>query len=102
MKTGHLFNTVRMIWNNSVTADRRVGFIKLYAFGDNYTESYLREAYLNLRAELWTRTVTAAQRSELREMGERLPPKLHIVRRAPIEAFPPDRLANALWMGDDI
>ena len=52
MTTKHLFNTVKMLWNNLAPAEHRIGKAKLYRFGPSYTPEYLREAAKNITAEL--------------------------------------------------
>lgn len=52
MATRHLFHTLRMIWNNVMPEEARVGFVKLYWFGPQYTPRYLREATLHIGREL--------------------------------------------------
>jgi hypothetical protein len=45
MRTGHLFNTLKMIWNNRMPEQCRVGeFVRLYSFGPNYPDEYLAHA----------------------------------------------------------
>ncbi|NML34544.1 hypothetical protein [Paraburkholderia antibiotica] len=52
METRHLFYTLRMIWNNFMPADARVGAVKLYEFGRFYTRDYLKQAIYRIAEEL--------------------------------------------------
>ena len=52
MKTLHIFNTFRMIWNNFNSPDRYVGKVKLYRFDYPYTDDYMRAAALEMFCEL--------------------------------------------------
>lgn len=55
MKTSHLFNTLKMIWNNFMPTEARVHPIKLYSFSDFYTEQYLEDAIVSICKELFSR-----------------------------------------------
>jgi hypothetical protein len=55
METRHLFYTLRMIWNNFMPAEMRVGSVRLYRFGKIYTSKYFTEAIIALGKELSTR-----------------------------------------------
>ena len=71
MDTSHLFNTLKMIWNNSVPAPYRVGTnIRLYHFGAFYTDDYMRAAIYALGHELTGRSLYAQQAELLRQMYE--------------------------------
>jgi len=71
MRTGHLFYTLRMIWNNHVAPEKRVGKVALYSFGPTYTPAYFEDAITNLAREVVRRDDLAAwQRRELERMAE--------------------------------
>jgi len=48
----HLFYTVRMIWNNFMPDEARVGEVRLYHFGPRYTSEYLADALRAMVPEL--------------------------------------------------
>jgi len=52
METRHLFFTLRMIWNNHMPRDARVGDVRLYSFAPYYTPSYFRDAIAAILPEL--------------------------------------------------
>lgn len=52
MTTEHLFNTVKMLWNNFAPAEFRIGDVKFYSFGPAYPMEYLREAMREMTSEL--------------------------------------------------
>lgn len=56
MRTGHLFYTFRMVWNNVMPPAARVGRnIHYYRFTAPYTPEYLKEACSHIYAELLRR-----------------------------------------------
>jgi hypothetical protein len=55
MATRHLFHTFRMIWNNHMPAEARVGTVRLYRFGGFYNRAYLSEAIVTIGHELCAR-----------------------------------------------
>ena len=73
METRHLYYTLRMIWNNFMPADMRVGNFRPYAFGRFYTRKYLQEAIGNLGTELASRgDIRPAWMEELQQMAHNL------------------------------
>lgn len=64
METRHLFYTLRMIWNNFMPPEMRVGAVKLYDFGPSYTKPYLADAIEHLYRELEKRTDMTQQWSD--------------------------------------
>ena len=54
MSTGHVFYSLRMLWNHTVPQEKRLRPYKEYAFR-NPNEEYWRKAVLNLLYELSTR-----------------------------------------------
>jgi hypothetical protein len=69
MKSGHLFHTLRMIWNNVAPVEARVGRVRLYNFGPFYTADYMKMAVRRIYPELLTRKdLTPAQEAELEAM----------------------------------
>lgn len=69
METRHLFNTLKMIWNNMVPAEYRVGYnVRLYNFGPSYTRQYMVAAVYHTGHQLAKRTLTAEQLQILRKM----------------------------------
>lgn len=69
MGTHHLFCTFRMIWNNTMPAEARVGVVKLYRFGPFYTPDYMKAAVLAIYPELLGRKdLTADFRRQLENM----------------------------------
>ena len=52
MTTEHLFNTVKMLWNNFAPAEFHIGDVKFYRFGPAYSTEYLNEAMRELTSEL--------------------------------------------------
>lgn len=73
MRTGHLFNVVKMIWNNKMPAHMRVGSVKLYQFGASHSDEYLKTSICHLMAELMQRNdLTFDQVSMLQEMHSHL------------------------------
>ena len=73
MRTGHLFNVVKMIWNNKMPAHMRVGSVKLYQFGPSHSDEYLKTSICHLMAELMQRNdLTLDQVNMLREMHSHL------------------------------
>lgn len=70
METRHLFFTLRMIWNNSQPEQARVGAVRLYCFGPQYTVPYMRQAILHIGRELFTRPdILPEWRSQLEQMA---------------------------------
>ena len=55
VETSHLFFTFRMVWNNFMPEEARVGQVKLYIFSSHYTKQYLTEAIKYLGHELFNR-----------------------------------------------
>lgn len=55
MDTGHLFRTLRMIWNHSCPIEHRIEPVRLYKFEARYTPAYMRDAVLHISAELAAR-----------------------------------------------
>ncbi|KVZ62224.1 hypothetical protein [Burkholderia ubonensis] len=69
METRHVFNTLKMIWNNTVPAYYHVGRnVRLYSFGPSYTKEYMIKAVYQLGHELTKRTLTSEQMSLLSKM----------------------------------
>lgn len=69
MRTGHLFNVVKMIWNNKMPREWRVGAVKLYNFGPSHSDEYLKTSICHIMAELMQRNdLTSDQVEMLREM----------------------------------
>jgi hypothetical protein len=69
MRTGHIFYTLRMIWNNRMPAHMSVGKVRRYAFGPFYTRDYFAQAIVALGRELMRRPdVRASWRDELDQM----------------------------------
>jgi len=48
MKDTHVFNTLKMIWNNKVDIDYSFGEFKAYYFGASHPDEYLIEAFGHL------------------------------------------------------
>lgn len=71
METRHLFYTLRMIWNHTMPTSMRVGKeIRLYRFGARHSRQYMREAIVQIGAELFKRDDIAPwMREELDEMA---------------------------------
>lgn len=70
MRTSHLFYTFRMIWNNHAPRHARVGKVKLYRFGPEYTPQYFKEAIRFMGGELARRDdLDDWQVEELNEMA---------------------------------
>lgn len=65
MRTGHLFNTLKMIWNNSAPFEMRLHPIRLYHFCGYYTVDYMTQAVKALVAELAVRDLTGHQANQL-------------------------------------
>lgn len=62
MATGHLFNTLKMIWNNSAPFEHRIQPIRLYHFDPKfYTADYMTKAVEELSAELSARDLNTYQ-----------------------------------------
>lgn len=55
METRHVFHTIKMIWNNFMPEHMAFRDARHYYFGPTYTMQYLKEALINLWAELETR-----------------------------------------------
>lgn len=73
MRTGHIFNTLRMIWNNKLPDYMRVGDVRLYKFNSFYTDEYMAQAIIHLYDELLTRNnVTVEQQRQLAEMHRKM------------------------------
>lgn len=73
MRTGHLFNVVKMIWNNKMPREWRVGAVKLYEFGPSHSDEYLKTSICHIMAELMQRSdLTFDQVEMLRAMHEHL------------------------------
>lgn len=52
METGHVFNTLRMIWNHTMPASAVTHDFIRHSFNKFYTHDYLRSAILPLTLEL--------------------------------------------------
>lgn len=73
MRTSHLFNVVKMIWNNKMPPEWRVGSVKLYRFGPSHSDEYLKTSICHIMAELMQRSdLTREQVEMLRVMHEHL------------------------------
>jgi hypothetical protein len=74
MRTGHLFNTLLMIWNHSMPSHQHIGSnIRRYRFGPFYSPGYIKEAVREVGRELFNRPdLTAYQREALTKMAEHL------------------------------
>lgn len=73
MRTSHLFNVVKMIWNNKMPAHMRIGSVKLYRFGQSHSDEYLKTSICHIMAELMQRSdLTREQVEMLRVMHEHL------------------------------
>lgn len=69
METGHVFNTMKMIWNNLVPIEFHVGHNpRLYHFGPHYTKDYMVKAIYQMGHQLTQRTLTDEQMAMLRQM----------------------------------
>lgn len=76
MKDTHLFNTVRMIWNNKMPYEARVmgageGPPRIYTFGPRHNDQFLMEMIRAALPELllrW-RSLTPSQREQLSRMA---------------------------------
>ncbi len=55
MVSRHLFHTFRMIWNNAMPEEARVGEVRLYTFQPFYSRAYMRDAIVMIGRELSTR-----------------------------------------------
>lgn len=70
MDTSHLFNTLKMIWNNFMPAECGVGVVRYYNFGLFYTDEYMQEAIKMIGRELFKReNLTDGQRAILEKMA---------------------------------
>lgn len=65
MRTGHLFNTVSMIWNHVMPDDAATHNFNQYAFGPTYTHQYLTQAIVAMLPELLSRDLTTFQKERL-------------------------------------
>ena len=73
MRTGHLFNVVKMIWNNRMPRHMRVGAVKLYNFGPSHSDEYLKTSICHIMAELMQRNdLTSEQVRMLQDMQNHL------------------------------
>lgn len=71
MDTGHIFNTLRMIWNHSMPASAITHDFIRHTFTGFYTPEYLRSAILPLTIELSKRKdMLAYQERHLKFMIE--------------------------------
>jgi len=72
MRTGHLHNTLVMIWHHVMPESARIRpYYRAYSFGSFYTNEYLQQAIRVMAHELANRAdLTSAQRTELRKMQE--------------------------------
>lgn len=68
MVTSHLFYTFRMIWNNTMPSNMRVGAVRMYNFGSFYSDSYMKSAVANIGAELAKRELIPSHLQELQQM----------------------------------
>ena len=55
MHTGHLFNTLKMIWNHTMKDEYKFKPYRLYCFPPEYTEDYLVCAIVFISRELFSR-----------------------------------------------
>lgn len=70
METRHLFYTFRMIWNNHMPEDARVGAVRLYNFPACYTSDYMADAVVAIGRELLVRDdLTDDWRRQLQRMA---------------------------------
>ena len=73
MRTGHLFNVVKMVCNNRMPYHMRVGAVKLYRFGPSHSDEYLKTSICHIMAELMQRNdLTSEQVRMLQEMQNHL------------------------------
>lgn len=74
METRHLFNTLRMIWNNHMPVDARVGAVRLYRFNPRtHSQRYLGEAIHQIGRELARRPdLSVGQRIQVEQMADYL------------------------------
>lgn len=72
MRTGHIFNTIKMIWNHSAPDELLFEPFRHYHFGSFYNPTYLTQAVAALSYELAKRhDLTKYQRWVLSEMHSR-------------------------------
>jgi len=64
MPTGHIFNVVKMIWNNKMPRSHRDSYYNPYTFGNKYPDKYLKEAIQVLSKELMRRQPLELYQSE--------------------------------------
>lgn len=71
MATTHLFFTLRMIWNHGMPTHMHVGGrTRQWRFGARHNPQYMRQAIVQIGAELFTRTdLPASYRAQLDEMA---------------------------------
>lgn len=67
MSTNHLFNVLKMIWNNRMPALAHVGTPIYYNFPE-HSDDYLKESILNIYAELRKRDLSPWQTEVLTRM----------------------------------
>lgn len=71
MRTSHLFNVFRMVWNNLCEEGFQVGKVRLYTFGAYYLQpGYFHAAILNIGHELSKRHLLQSQLQELQQMAQ--------------------------------
>lgn len=71
MRTSHLFNAFRMVWNNLNEEGFQVGKVRLYTFGAYYLQpGYFHATILNIGHELSKRHLLQSQLQELQQMAE--------------------------------
>ena len=66
--TQHLFNILKMIWNNFMPSEARIYPLKLYNFNSYYSDEYMRQAIKEIIPELMRRDLNTWQLNKLREM----------------------------------
>lgn len=70
MRTGHLFNTIAMLWHHFMPPEARLYAHKRYRMGERFTPEYTEEALRVLLAELMSRDdMTPFQRRSLEKMA---------------------------------
>ncbi len=55
MDTQHLFNVLKMIWNNICPENWEVGDVRKYRFNSFYTQTYFLESFSKIMSEVSTR-----------------------------------------------
>lgn len=73
MATDHLFNTLKMIWNNSSPVSLRLAPVKLYSFDKTiYTLDYMTRAVQAMCWELNGRELNQYQTESLQFMAQKM------------------------------